>query len=368
MNRLFKISFLLIIILSIFYFSFYKNIGIEKYLNDNYVSKYKVNDLYNSKELNYRMLLDNDEKEIYDLYISKLINFETSLKIDMSKYNYSHEHLLFEKFIKVNQALIMDHPEIIYFGYPSMSTFDNKTLNVSIIYALNKEEYNYALKDIENQISKIKNNTSNLNDYEKVKYVYEYLGNKNEYGVRGSSISQSAYSAFNDNLSPVCAGYARASEIIFNNIGITSVLISGKLKSNWFSGDSHEWNVVKLDNKYYNYDVTQSSIGKSTTGNISYYGFLNNNKGILSPSNKKSAPIINGTTYDYYKYNNLEYIYKENNTTQLKDIIDKSNNKYIELRIKNIDKFKMDFNSIKSDLNLKSYILIDNIIILEKNR
>ena len=42
------------------------------------------------------------------------------------------------------------------------------------------------------------------------------------------------------------------------------------------------------------------------------------------------------------------------------------NDKYVELRINNIDNFKLDFNKIKNELNLKTYITIDNIIILEK--
>ena len=364
MNKFFNISIILVIIISIIYFGYFKNKSIEKYLNKEYTPKYKINDLYNSKELNYRTILDDKEKTIYEEYIQKIINFETKFSIDMSIFSYEEEYMLFEKFKKINQTVIMDHPEIIYFGYPSMSTRDNKTINITISYALNKDEYNNALNEIKNKINKIKKDTKNLNEYEKVKYVYEYLGYKNNYGEKTNSISQSAYSAFNDKLSPVCAGYSRASEIIFQNIGITSLLISGKLKSNWFSGDNHEWNIVKIDNKYYNYDVTQSSIAKSTTNKISYYGLLNNNKKYLSPSNKTLN--INGNKYDYYKYNNLEYSYKNNNLNILKNILNNTNDKYVELRINNIDNFKLDFNKIKNELNLKTYITIDNIIILEK--
>lgn len=367
MNKFFKILLIVTIIFSIVYFIYFKNSNIEKYLYNDYVSKHKINELYNSKEINYRLLLDDNEKKLYDYYIEKIINFENKINIDMSSFNYSTEYMLFDKFSKINQALIMDHPEIIYFGYPSMSTKDKKTLNVNVSYALDKTQYKEALDDIQSQINKIKEDTKELNEYEKVKYVYEYLGYKNYYGNRKESISQSAYSAFSDKYSPVCAGYSRASQIIFNNIGITSFLISGKLKSNWFSGDSHEWNIVRIEDKYYNYDVTQSSIAKNTTGNISYYGLLNNNKGILSPTNKKTALNIDGNKYDYYKYNNLEYTYKNNNIEELKNILNNNKNKYIELRIKNFDTFKLDFNNIKNELGINSYMSIDNIVILEKN-
>ena len=61
MNKFFNISIILVIIISIIYFGYFKNNNIEKYLNKEYNSKYKINDLYNSKELNYRTILDNKE-------------------------------------------------------------------------------------------------------------------------------------------------------------------------------------------------------------------------------------------------------------------------------------------------------------------
>ena len=367
MNKILKIVSILIIIgIPIFLYST-KNSNIEKYLNDEYTAKYKINDLYNSKEINYRIILDNNERSIYDEYIKKIINFDNKFDIDMSKFNYTNPYLLIEKFKKVNQALIMDHPEIIYFAYPSMSTTNNKILHVNISYVLNKKEYLSALNMMKKQIEEIKQKTNNLSDYEKIKYVYEYLGYKNNYGSIDMPMSQSAFSAFNDELSPVCAGYARASQIIFQNIGINSFLISGILKSNWFSGDAHEWNIVKLEDKYYNFDVTQSSIAKNTTKQISYYGLLNKNKSSLSPSNKQSALNIDGYKYDYYKLNNLEYTYKSDNIEELKNILDNNKSKYVELRINNSEIFKIDFNKLKNELKLKSYIIIDDIIILVKN-
>ena len=363
MNKTFKISFVLVIIFGVIFFYFTKNFKIDRYLSSNYTPKYIINDLYKSSELNYR-LLDKNEQKLYDEYITNLIAFKKNFSINFPN-NYTSANLLFEKFEKINHAVIMDHPEIIYFGYPRMSTKDNKNLNIYIEYVIDSDDYFYALNYIKEEIDKIKESVQELNDYEKVKYVYEYLGNKNNYGKRNEAVGQSAYSAFKDELSPVCAGYSRASQIIFNNIGITSLLVSGKLKSNWFSGDSHEWNIVKVNGKYYNYDVTQSSITKGITNNITYYGFLNTkNKNTLSIDNKKDAPNLNGLKYDYYKYNKLEYNYKKNNLKELKDMI---TSKYTEVRIKNAESFKLNFDKIKDELNLKTYIVIDDVFILERN-
>ena len=256
-----------------------KNKKIYSMLKDDYNQKYYINELYNSKEINYRLILDSKEKELYDFYIKKIMNFENNFIFDLSEYSYVYDYEYFNKISKINSVVMMDHLELIYFGYPEMSKQKNsKIVTVKIHYIMNKEEYLKNIKMIKNQIENIKNETINMDEYSKVKYVYEYIGKKNIYGNPKNPVSQSAYSAFSDNLSPVCAGYGRASQIIFNNIGVTSMLISGDLKSTWLTGDSHEWNVVKIKNKYYIYDVTQSSILKKTTGKISYVGFLTKNK------------------------------------------------------------------------------------------
>lgn len=366
MKKIFKLLIFVCIVLFIIGFIRYKkNNKIYSMLTDDYKQKYYINELYESKEINYRLILDEKEKKLYDTYINRIINFENNFSFDLSEYNYTYNHEYFEKITKINKAVMMDHPELIYFGYPEMSkTKNSKIVNVKIHYIMNKEDYLKNIQMIKQQIEIIKKETLNMDEYSKIKYVYEYLGKKNNYGNKNDPVSQSAYSAFNDNLSPVCAGYGRASQLIFNNINITSMLISGDLKSTWITGDSHEWNVVKIKNQYYIYDVTQSSILKTTTGDILYVGFLTKDKASYSAQYKKSSPHIDGKEYDYYEKNNLVYSYDKKNLSKLRLLL---KNKYTELKMKNISEFKRDYNNIKNELNLKTYYVIDNIIILEKN-
>ena len=106
-------------------------------------------------------------------------------------------------------------------------------------------------------------------------------------------MGQSAYSAFNKGLSPVCAGYSKASQILFSNIGINSLLIFGDAEYALFLGDAHAWNVVEIDKKYYLYDVTMSS---NLDGKEFYRGFLiddNDHK----PWNKNASPYLAGKNH-----------------------------------------------------------------------
>lgn len=366
MKKIFK--FIIIILIIFFIIELIKNNKnnkISNLLKKDYTEKYYINELYKSKELNYRLELNKKEKNLYDIFIKNLLNFNNSFKIDLSDYKFEYDYEYFNEIKKIINAVITDHPEIIYFGYTKVSKEKNSSVvNIKIEYVMSKDEYLKNIKYIKKEIDKIKIKTNNMSDYDKTKYVYEYLGKKNNYGNVKDSMSQSAYSAFNDELSPVCSGYSRASQLIFSNIKITSILMSGNLKSSWLTGDSHEWNIVKIDNQYYIYDVTQSSILKNITSNILYIGFLNQNKNLYSSNYKKVNPIINGKKYNYYKLNNLTYNYNKKNLHELKKLL---NNKYTELKMNNINNFKNDFNNIKKGLNLKKYYIIDDIIVLEKN-
>ena len=299
MNRIKKgIVLILIIVLAIFLFRAIKNYRITSYLTDDYIPKYVVNELYVSKEINYRLLLDNKEKAIYDTIIENYILFNSSFEVDMSAYDYKYASQYLEKAAEVVSAITMDHPELIHVGLVTLQTrMINGIVIITPSYVMTKDEYENNVKEIKKHIDIVKEVTKDFNEFEKVKYVYDYIGKSNSYGNTSDSRAQSAYSAFNENLSPVCAGYAKASQILFNNIGVDTLLISGEAEYALFIGTSHAWNVVKIESKYYLYDVTMSSGAYSESD--FYRGFLISGSK-HSPTYKKTYPYLNG-----YKYKNI---------------------------------------------------------------
>ena len=118
------------------------------------------------------------------------------------------------------------------------------------------------------------------------KYVYEYLALNNNYGSKSNLLNQSAITAFLKNESPVCYGYAKASQIILQNMGINSILVTGDL-----NGGSHAWNFVELDNQYYYFDVTMSN------GKLDYSGFLTKGNRKYTLDYPKMVPWILGRKY-----------------------------------------------------------------------
>lgn len=110
-------------------------------------------------------------------------------------------------------------------------------------------------------------NISNASEYDKIKAIHDYIIEMVSYD---QSLSRyTAYNAFADK-SAVCLGYAAAAYRMFTDAGIECRIISG------FAGtDEHVWNIVKLDGKWYNIDLTwDDPISESGENIISYDYFL----------------------------------------------------------------------------------------------
>ena len=84
-------------------------------------------------------------------------------------------------------------------------------------------------------------------DYSKEVYVYRKILEIAEYDEE-AQLNQSPYSALVNGKS-VCAGYARAFQYIMIELEIPTYYCTGK-------SQGHAWNIVKLEDGYYNVDLT----------------------------------------------------------------------------------------------------------------
>lgn len=94
----------------------------------------------------------------------------------------------------------------------------------------------------------------NDTDYDKAKYIYEFLALNTEY-VQDAENSQNIVSVFLKRQT-VCQGYACAVQYLLGQLGIQSVIVSGVAL-----GEPHAWNLICLDGEYYYMDVTWGNNG-----------------------------------------------------------------------------------------------------------
>lgn len=135
---------------------------------------------------------------------------------------------------------------------PNGSTKEIKTdddpalLTINVVYETNLEQEAVVDAMIASIIKELK--LDNATDYQKVKLIHDYVINTSSYDT--SLMRSSAYELLVEK-SAVCEGYALVAYRLFLAAGLDSRIISG-----WGDGQPHAWNIVKVDGKWYNIDLT----------------------------------------------------------------------------------------------------------------
>ena len=163
------------------------------------------------------------------------------------------------------RAVMVDHPDIFYAKGYSLGKYMYGTtvdkISISGKYIMAKGDVVEKKEKIENYITKVIHNAPLDDDYEKIKYVYEYLVLNNVY-EEGAPNNQNILSVV-ENGRTVCQGYAKMTQLLLNRMGIFCTLVNGYAagSNGVYNGDvsekgRHVWNIVKCNGKYYHVDTT----------------------------------------------------------------------------------------------------------------
>ncbi len=143
-----------------------------------------------------------------------------------------------------------DHPELFWLNPAYYYEFDyvGRVIKVQIQFYKEIPDVEAARNKFNEAAESILTGAKDLSsDYEKEKHIHDVLADKITYQF--NSLDQSAYSSIpNDHT--VCAGYARAFQYLMQQLGVPTYYTVG------WGGEMHAWDIIKLDDDYYNVDVT----------------------------------------------------------------------------------------------------------------
>lgn len=282
------IYFLLVIIMVAYNF-YLRPIKGNNLVNSEYKqSEAYINDLYMSDEHFKHSVLAPDEYYIYDEIIKGTKDDLSSVKIFCDKDN------CIDLFQKAYYAIYLDHPELISFLGIRTYSYENNYLSYYNYENNGKLKSYLGARRIAREMEIVRKETKDMDEKEKILYVYNYVGSHNYdklFMITGPN--QSAYSFFTKG-SSVCAGFAKAAQITFQNIGINSYVVT--------SG-THMWNYVEYQGKYYIFDATMGASYRDKSSTYYYDGL-----------GETTSEEVTGVFSEYYPQIEVN--------TKLKDLFD----------------------------------------------
>lgn len=241
------------------------------------VDKYSVN-LYIS-QLGKKNTVENVEDYIIELR-ETMLQREPSVEL---KFKGTEKDV--HEFVStaIDQAFQIDDPDTssdfdyLKYCYKGTEITIQGILNAyTITYQFNYNETLEQTKIVDETINKVFTSLEleTKSEYDKIKTIHDYIITNASYDV--AVLKNSAY----ENLvlrSSVCQGYASLTYKMMMEAGIDCRIITGQGK-----GVSHAWNIVKLDNRWYNIDCTwDDPVSNDDRSHLVYDYFLKSNGDFL---------------------------------------------------------------------------------------
>lgn len=196
------------------------------------------------------------EEEIYEVIREQMLERSPEIKIKTTKdimQSLGNLDGIFERVGEIdNSETSQDGDYLASACYGLECSWKYSIVGTSVMMTLepkylstNKEE-NILTKRINAVIAEL--DLDEKSDYDKVKEIHDYIINRVTYDE--SLTKPSAYSAMVDK-STTCQGYSTLAYRMLTDVGIDTRIIKGHANST-----PHMWNIVKVDNEWYNIDLT----------------------------------------------------------------------------------------------------------------
>lgn len=210
-----------------------------------------------------------------------------------------------ERTMFIARQVHTDYPEFFWFTgdvsvqYTKRGNYYSGNLNFT--FSCDQAALAARKRNLNDAAASVISDLGRATDYEKVKGVYEYLINHSRYNdyVR----DQTCYSLL-VNGQGVCAGYASAMKYLLDRLDVDCIIASGVSK-----GESHSWNLVRLDGMWYQVDPTWGDPKMDDGGQVLSYDYLllDDNEMLLDHQYDEGIayPHCYNDKYNFYKYEGL---------------------------------------------------------------
>ncbi len=239
----------------------------------------------------------------YDTIVDGIKNSKT--RIDLT---HATHKVTWDEVQIVYKLLTADYPEFFWISTTYEGSIDTDTgcaVEVRPYYIISGAGLTAAKSKLNTKVNDLTNDLNGRSDYEKSVILHDRVAATVSYVMSG--YHQTSYGALVDGKA-VCAGYAKAYQLLLHKVGIPSFYVTGEsINPATGNPEAHAWNLVRLDGKWYYTDVTWDDQGDTL-----YYAYLNSTSKDIEEKHifgdfSAYLPVATATDANYFVKNGLVY-------------------------------------------------------------
>jgi hypothetical protein len=224
-----------------------------------------------------------------------------------------------DMFDRIFRAITRDNPLIYFLNQSACSYAEDGRGHTAICpqYFFDEakiRKYNKKIQDTVNELAG-KLQLTQGTEYEKELKVHDWICSYISYDNQGADMSNPARVMASHNIIGVlanhtaqCEGIAKAVKVLLNAVDVKCIVVTGEATENSNTAP-HAWNIVSLDNKSYQMDMTWDigTVGKSK--NRISYDYFNITEAMMAKDHKQDGklPVCDSTDMNYFTKNKLNF-------------------------------------------------------------
>lgn len=237
--------------------------------------------------------LNEKEKKLYSIILPQL--YVQPEKIEVPQLEEGDLNNVFK-------ALSYDNPELFNLGLNCKMYSSGYKHFFETDYTIDNSTYKSRLKEVEDIAAVIIADANQFtSQYEKEKYVHDYIINHCTYiEPTGSENASNIYGCLVEGKA-ACEGYSRAFQYLLNRLNIPNRVVTGEGATDGVNYIAHMWNLVYIENKPYFVDVTwddpksESSIIRHTYFNVTTEELFKKHRSLV-----QTVPLCTDTEHNYF--------------------------------------------------------------------
>ena len=177
--------------------------------------------------------------------------------------------------IPVFKYVLLDHPSLFYVNASGIEySGDGRKLSIHVEYSYGKHEISGLRQKIKEKVglSLLPMLLRESNAYEQEKRIYDYITQNTEYS-RVFRDEKSNYNIIGPLLfdQSVCEGSAKAFKYLCDIIKLPCIVVAGSAIDTYGHNELHAWNIVSIEKRYYQTDVTWDSMKDGRKSGHNYF-------------------------------------------------------------------------------------------------